>query len=144
MKTRGDITPVTCTLKMASLSNSVKLKYIKLGYQYLVNHILTFFLIPILMGFLIKILSEFFRGLKTGTKTKDIDILIVNCSIVSPTPSLSAMVINKYKLRMVSTEITTPNYYSGNERSMLMIRLTGVSMNKKTHKGYKGFHSLKT
>ncbi|KAL6315005.1 hypothetical protein AAG906_030837 [Vitis piasezkii] len=264
---------------MASLSNSVKLKYIKLGYQYLVNHILTVFLIPILMGFLIKILSlgpdqiyeigsslhfdllqflgsslmiiffatvyfmskprsvylvdyacfkppasyrvphatllehlrlsnkdnpeivEFQRRIlqrsglgdgtclapanlyipptpsleasraeaelilfsviddllkKTGTKTKDIDILIVNCSVVSPTPSLSAMVINKYKLRsniksfnlsgmgcsaslisidlardllqvhpnscaiVVSTEITTLNYYSGNERSMVL------------------------
>ncbi|XP_030545138.1 3-ketoacyl-CoA synthase 5 [Rhodamnia argentea] len=37
--------------------------------------------------------------LKTGLKPKDIDILIVNCSLFSPTPSLSAMVINKYKLR---------------------------------------------
>nr|UQT18328.1 ketoacyl-CoA synthase 1 [Pelargonium x hortorum] len=36
---------------------------------------------------------------KTGLKTKDVDILIVNCSLFSPTPSLSAMVINKYKLR---------------------------------------------
>lgn len=36
---------------------------------------------------------------KTGLKPKDIDILIVNCSLFSPTPSLSAMVINKYKLR---------------------------------------------
>ena len=36
---------------------------------------------------------------KTGMKPKDIDILIVNCSLFSPTPSLSAMVINKYKLR---------------------------------------------
>ena len=44
-------------LKMTTLSNSVKLKYIKLGYQCPVNHILAFFLIPILMGFLIKILS---------------------------------------------------------------------------------------
>ncbi|MCI16917.1 3-ketoacyl-CoA synthase 6-like, partial [Trifolium medium] len=35
---------------------------------------------------------------KTGLKPKDIDILIVNCSLFSPTPSLSAMVINKYKL----------------------------------------------
>ena len=36
---------------------------------------------------------------KTGLNPKDIDILIVNCSLFSPTPSLSAMVINKYKLR---------------------------------------------
>ncbi|XP_022887373.1 3-ketoacyl-CoA synthase 6-like [Olea europaea var. sylvestris] len=36
---------------------------------------------------------------KTGIKPKDIDILVVNCSLFSPTPSLSAMVINKYKMR---------------------------------------------
>ncbi|KAK4792490.1 hypothetical protein SAY86_022925 [Trapa natans] len=36
---------------------------------------------------------------KTGLKPKDINILIVNCSLFCPTPSLSAMVINKYKLR---------------------------------------------
>ncbi|CAL9067609.1 3-ketoacyl-CoA synthase 6-like [Musa acuminata AAA Group] len=36
---------------------------------------------------------------KTGLKPKDIDILVVNCSLFSPTPSLSAMIINKYKLR---------------------------------------------
>ncbi|KAG9132923.1 hypothetical protein Leryth_022695 [Lithospermum erythrorhizon] len=36
---------------------------------------------------------------KTCIKPKDIDILIVNCSLFSPIPSLSSIVINKYKLR---------------------------------------------
>ncbi|XP_047315566.1 3-ketoacyl-CoA synthase 6-like [Impatiens glandulifera] len=36
---------------------------------------------------------------KTGIHSNDIDILIVNCSLFAPTPSLSAMVVNKYKLR---------------------------------------------
>ncbi|KAH7574169.1 hypothetical protein JRO89_XS03G0261400 [Xanthoceras sorbifolium] len=36
---------------------------------------------------------------KTRVKPKEIGILIVNCSLFNPTPSLSAMVINHYKLR---------------------------------------------
>ncbi|KAF3793930.1 3-ketoacyl-CoA synthase 6 [Nymphaea thermarum] len=99
-------------------------------------------------------MDDLFR--KTGLKPKDVDILIVNCSLFSPTPSLSAMVINKYKMRsnirsfnlsgmgcsaglisvdlardllqvhpnsnavVVSTEIITPNWYAGNQRSMLL------------------------
>lgn len=35
----------------------------------------------------------------TGVKPKDIGILIVNSSLFNPTPSLSAMIVNRYKLR---------------------------------------------
>lgn len=35
----------------------------------------------------------------TGVRPQDIDILIVNCSLFNPTPSLSAMVVNKFKMR---------------------------------------------
>ncbi|KAF2535889.1 hypothetical protein F2Q70_00006645 [Brassica cretica] len=36
---------------------------------------------------------------KTNVNPKDIGILIVNCSLFNPTPSLSAMIVNHYKLR---------------------------------------------
>ncbi|XP_021729588.1 3-ketoacyl-CoA synthase 11-like [Chenopodium quinoa] len=36
---------------------------------------------------------------KTGILTKEIGILIVNCSVFTPLPSLSAMIVNRYKLR---------------------------------------------
>ncbi|XP_071735642.1 3-ketoacyl-CoA synthase 5-like [Rutidosis leptorrhynchoides] len=36
---------------------------------------------------------------QTGINPKDIDILIVNCSLFAPTPSISAMVVNKFKMR---------------------------------------------
>jgi len=42
-------------------------------------------------------LNELFE--RTGLKPQNIDILIVNCSLFNPTPSLSEMIINKYKLR---------------------------------------------
>ncbi|CAN6479217.1 unnamed protein product [Victoria cruziana] len=93
---------------------------------------------------------------KTGIAPKNIDILVVNCSLFSPTPSLASMVINRYKMRsnilsynlsgmgcsagliavnlvrdllqvnpdayavVVSTEVITPNWYDGNDRSMLL------------------------
>lgn len=36
---------------------------------------------------------------KTGVKPDDIGILIVNCSLFNPTPSLTSMIVNHYKLR---------------------------------------------
>lgn len=36
---------------------------------------------------------------KTGVKPKEVDILIVNCSLFNPTPSLSAMIVNHFKMR---------------------------------------------
>ncbi|CAN0905849.1 3-ketoacyl-CoA synthase 4 [Linum grandiflorum] len=35
----------------------------------------------------------------SNVNPKDIGILVVNCSLFNPTPSLSAMIVNKYKLR---------------------------------------------
>ncbi|XP_008800778.2 3-ketoacyl-CoA synthase 6-like [Phoenix dactylifera] len=43
------------------------------------------------------VVDSLFR--KTKVKPRDIDILVVNCSLFSPTPSLSAMIVNKYKMR---------------------------------------------
>ena len=34
-----------------------------------------------------------------GLKPTDIDILIVNCSLFCPTPSLSAMIVNHFRMR---------------------------------------------
>lgn len=36
---------------------------------------------------------------ETGICSKDIGILVVNCSTFNPTPSLSSMIVNKFKLR---------------------------------------------
>jgi len=43
---------------------------------------------------------------KTKTKAIDIDILVINCSLFSPTPSLCTMVINKFGMR---TDISSYN-----------------------------------
>ena len=42
-------------------------------------------------------LDELFE--KTRIRPKDVGVLVVNCSIFNPTPSLSAMIINHYKMR---------------------------------------------
>ncbi|CAM6129844.1 unnamed protein product [Calypogeia fissa] len=42
-------------------------------------------------------LDELFE--KTKVKPKDVGLLVVNCSLFNPTPSLSATIVNKYKMR---------------------------------------------
>eukprot|EP01107_Rhizomastix_libera_P013018 TRINITY_DN3450_c1_g1_i1.p2 TRINITY_DN3450_c1_g1~~TRINITY_DN3450_c1_g1_i1.p2 ORF type:complete len:525 (-),score=128.39 TRINITY_DN3450_c1_g1_i1:1749-3323(-) len=42
-------------------------------------------------------LDDLFK--KTGLGPKDIDILIVTCSLFNPTPSIASMIINKYKMK---------------------------------------------
>ncbi|XP_021764885.1 3-ketoacyl-CoA synthase 5-like [Chenopodium quinoa] len=95
--------------------------------------------------------------LKSNLSSLDIDILIVNCSGLCPSPSLTSLVVNKFKLRpnvksfnisgmgcsasmialglahnlllvhqesnavVLSTEILTTGWYSGNERPKLVI-----------------------
>ncbi|XP_072971177.1 3-ketoacyl-CoA synthase 11-like [Typha angustifolia] len=36
---------------------------------------------------------------KTGVQAKDIGVLVVNCSLFNPTPSFTAMIVHRYKLR---------------------------------------------
>jgi 3-ketoacyl-CoA synthase len=36
---------------------------------------------------------------KTGLKPQDVDILVTNCSIFCPTPSLASLLVNKFKFR---------------------------------------------
>jgi len=36
---------------------------------------------------------------KTGTRAADVDIVVVNCSLFCPTPSLSAMLVNRFHFR---------------------------------------------
>lgn len=42
-------------------------------------------------------LDELFE--KTRVKPRDVGILVANCGMFSPTPSVSAMIVNKYKMR---------------------------------------------
>ncbi|ERN10269.1 hypothetical protein AMTRI_Chr08g163470 [Amborella trichopoda] len=93
---------------------------------------------------------------KTGISPKDIDILVVNVSMLWPAPSLCARIVNRYKMRedvkafnisgmgcsaslisinlvqnlfklrpesralIVSGESIAPNWYAGNEKSMIL------------------------
>lgn len=63
-----------------SFSNSVKLKYVKLGYQYLVNHILTFLLVPIMVGVTIEVLRLGPEELLRIWNSLHFDLLQILCS----------------------------------------------------------------
>ncbi|KAL0330257.1 UNVERIFIED_CONTAM: 3-ketoacyl-CoA synthase 11 [Sesamum radiatum] len=106
---------------------------------------------------------------KTSLKPKDIGILIVNCSLFNPTPSLSAMCWfnisidlakdllqvhpNTYAL-VISMENITLNWYFGNERSMLvsncLFRMGGAAIllsNKRSdywRSKYRLVHTVRT
>ncbi|PKU79958.1 3-ketoacyl-CoA synthase 6 [Dendrobium catenatum] len=133
---------------------------------------------------------------KTGVDPTEIDILIINCNSFFPMPSLTAMVVNRYKLRstvksfnlsgmgcscgpisvglakdlfqanpsaglalIVSTEIiTSPAWYMGRERSMLvsncLFRMGGAAVllssptshrrRSLPHPKYELLHALRT
>ena len=36
---------------------------------------------------------------KTGIRPDQVDVVVTNCSIFNPVPSLSAMLVNKFKMR---------------------------------------------
>lgn len=40
-----------------------------------------------------------YAGSETGIRPDEIDILVTNCSIYCPTPSLASMLVNKFKMR---------------------------------------------
>ncbi|KAL7264559.1 hypothetical protein ACSBR1_002505 [Camellia fascicularis] len=107
-------------------------------------------------------MSEFFNATidkllsRSGVSPSEIDVLVVNVSMISAVPSLTAMIINKYKMReniktynltgmgcsaslistnvvenifknrknvcalVVASESLSPNWYGGNDRSMIL------------------------
>lgn len=67
---------------------------------------------------------------QTKTKARDIDILIINCSLFSPTPSLCSMVINEFGLK---SDVSSYNL-SGMVRNSLAFFPACWLKNCKTHR----------
>ena len=61
---------------------------------------------------------------RTGTHPKNIDILVINCSLFSPTPSLCSMVINEFGMR---TDVSSYNL-SGMVRYSLFVSVVQLGL----------------
>ncbi|KAJ4972727.1 hypothetical protein NE237_005901 [Protea cynaroides] len=63
---------------------------------------------------------------KNGVTPSEIDILVLNVSMLAPEPSLAARIINHYKMKEdikvfnISAESMAPNWYTGKDRSMIL------------------------
>lgn len=60
-----------------------------------------------------------------GLKAKDIDILVVNCSLFNPTPSLSAMIVNHFKMR---SDVITYNLAGASSMTNLSHMFSAMQM----------------
>ncbi|KAK4405792.1 3-ketoacyl-CoA synthase 11 [Sesamum angolense] len=102
---------------------------------------------------------------KSRVKPRDIGILVVNISAFNPTPSLSSMIVNRYKLRedvvqpktcalIMSLECMTSNYYAGKDRTKLLpnclFRMGGAAIllsnrfSDRRRSKYELMHTLRT
>jgi 3-ketoacyl-CoA synthase len=63
---------------------------------------------------------------QTNTRAKDVDFLVINCSLFSPTPSLCSMVINEFGMR---TDISSYNL------SGMVVNIIAVFDNNSTDLG---------
>ena len=65
---------------LPDFSTSVKLKYVKLGYQYLVNHILTLTLIPVMLAIFLEVLRMGPDEILNLWKSLHFDLIQILCS----------------------------------------------------------------
>ena len=65
---------------LSDFTNFVRLKYVKLGYQYLLNHIVTFLLIPIMAGIVIEVLRLGPKEILEIIQSVHVDLIQVLCS----------------------------------------------------------------
>lgn len=78
---------------------------------------------------------------RLGLQPSDIDILVVNCSLFNPTPSLSAMIINHFKMR---SDVTSFNLAGmGCSAGVLAVQLAQkLLQTQRGRNGGKGAYAL--